>query len=937
MRYVTLLLIFLGIFSFASAQSGTLTGLITDAENNQPLNGASIRVVGTYLGGLTDAKGNFRIQGIKPGDYSVIITYIGYAEREYNGIRIVAGSTQNLQIALNSSVSTLGEVEIVGQRTLIDLESGKSGVNIGQDQISQMGVTNVQEVAARQLGVNLTPDGLQIRGGRVYETEYVVDGVSAQDPLSGTGFGVEVNSAALQNLEVITGGAEAEYGNGTSGVVSARIREGGKRWTVNGNYRRDNLGFNVNQGPSWNTDEADISMGGPIIKKKLTLFLAGSAGMTDQFFRSQATQLQNSMLKNPELWAPRYDNKYTGTFKLAYTFKPGLKFTLTQQNSLAINQNTRTLQVVGNDQIVTPGFQFPYSLNLDNANTYLHRTSLTVLAARAILGPQWTTDVTLGRLFVNLRADANGRPFRTETVDQLYDPASIVTDPVTLFNPGDTAVYVFPGPGLINNGGIATVWHDHYVNELSAKVKFNYQSKTKVHYMTFGWEHKEQEYQWIDVARPWVGAAIQINDSLTTPATSLGSSSDLWRVRPATGGWFYSDEIRYKGIIASLGFRLNYWAPGKFVDDAVANPDAPVLDAIREQYADQTFGFLDRNWKARLLPRIRVSFPVTENNVLYFNYNHAMRLPHPRFVYAGLDPVFQDRSFLANLGNPNLNPEVSVAYELGLKSQINRDLAASFTAFYSDRFDYIVTRAITVRDQTGRFVEKSFYINQDYARIRGAEVSLTGRMGKWLMGSVSGAYQIATGKSNTAAESALQIRQNGFVNATKEQYLAWDRPFEFKGLLIFTPDSTIHIGRMPLRGFRATLSANYNSGLRYTPYNLVGVNDQTGRPEYEPIETQPYAKVGKAWFWLDFRLSRDFFFGKYGRASVFFEVKNLTDYKSPAIINPVTGKGYENGDPVPLAWRDPYYPDPQDRGTPPNNPARYLAPRHMFFGVQFAF
>jgi hypothetical protein len=66
-------------------------------------------------------------------------------------------------------------------------------------------------------------------------------------------------------------------------------------------------------------------------------------------------------------------------------------------------------------------------------------------------------------------------------------------------------------------------------------------------------------------------------------------------------------------------------------------------------------------------------------------------------------------------------------------------------------------------------------------------------------------------------------------------------------------------------------------------------------------------------------------------------MKNLTNYQSPAIINPVTGKGYETGDPVPLSWRDPSYPDPQDRGTPPTNPARYLSPRHMFFGVQFAF
>ena len=157
----------------------------------------------------------------------------------------------------------------------------------------------------------------------------------------------------------------------------------------------------------------------------------------------------------------------------------------------------------------------------------------------------------------------------------------------------------------------------------------------------------------MDRCHPPLGwSSDQINDSLSTPSTRLGRSSDFWQVRPSNGGFFFADEINYKGIIANLGLRLNYWAPGRFVDDAVANPEAPVLDAVRAAYLDQSFALLGRRWKARLLPRIRVSFPVTENNVLYFNYSHAMRMPHPRFVYAGLDPVYQDRSFLANLGTP---------------------------------------------------------------------------------------------------------------------------------------------------------------------------------------------------------------------------------------------------------------------------------------------
>ncbi|MFK7920531.1 MAG: TonB-dependent receptor [Bacteroidia bacterium] len=660
--------------------------------------------------------------------------------------------------------------------------------------------------------------------------------------------------------------------------------------------------------------------------------------MSDDYFRVQADQLHSSLFPtNDSLFAPRQTNSWSHTAKLAWTIKPGIKLSVTNQHSLNINQSTRSLQIIGNDAVVTPGFQYSFSLDQDNGNTYTHNSNLTVVNLRGIINDQWSFDVSGGRLFTNLRADANGRPFREETVDQIYDPASIVTNPVDVFNPGQDVVYVFPGPGLFNNDGIATLWHDHYAQEYTLKSKFTFTSLNEVHYISIGQEHKEQEYQWIDVTRPWVGAPIKINDTLTTPSTSLGRSSDFWRVRPATGGIFFSDEIQYKGIIAVLGARLNYWAPGKYADAAVLNPDAPVLDATREAYTDQSFGLLGRRWKARLLPRLRVSFPVTENNVLYFNYSHAMRLPHPRFVYAGLDPIYSDRSFLSNLGNPNINPEVTVSYELGLKSQLTKDLALTMTAFYNDKFDYIVSRRVEVRDFTGRFVTKTFYINQDYARIRGLEVGLTRRVGNWFLGTLSGSYQIATGKSNTAAESALQIRQQGFVNTTKEQFLAWDRPFDVKLLMIMTPDSTNYIGNIPLEGFRVTLSSTFKSGLRYTPFALTGTNQETGRPEYERIDDQPFAKVGAPWFWADLMISRDFVLGPRSLFSLSFEMSNLTDYQSAAIINGVTGRAWEAGDPTPLSWRDPAYPDPQDRGTPPNNPARYLAPRQIMFGASLQF
>lgn len=923
----------------AWAQTGSVSGTVKDP-NGEPLPGATVFVIGTYSGAFTDDEGRFELKNLKPGDYSLRFTYIGYAEKVYNGIQVRAGKPVRLEVEMSEAVSTLGEVEIVGQKGLIDLESGRSESEVTQRDLRELSVKNVQEAVALQNGVSVNPDGIQIRGGRVYETEYQVEGISAQDRLAGTGFGLDVNTAALKSVKVITGGSNAEFGGGSSGVVSARIREGDAKLRFEGSYRRDNLGANPNQGMSWNTDDANLSLSGPVpfTRKRMTFFLSGSMFLSDEYFRATARQLRSSLFKNDSLLAPRQDNRWSNTVKLAWDIK-GVKISFTNQHSININQSTRSLQIIGNDEVVRPGYQYNFSLNLDNANTYTHRSNLSALNVRGIISKSWAFDLSAGRLFTNLRADANGRPFRTATVDRIFDPASIVTGGISVFNPQDSVQYVFPGPGLVNNGGIATLWHDHYAAEYTFKGKLNYKSKNKIHFIGMGFEHIEQVFQWIDVSLPWVGAPIRINDTLTTPATSIGRSSDVWKASPNTGGIFVQDEIRYKGIIATLGLRLNYWAPGKFAEDAVANPQAPVLDVVRQQFQQQTFGFLGRRYKARLLPRINVSFPVTENNVLYFNYGHSMRLPHPRFVYAGLDPVYQDRSFLSNLGNPNINPEVTVAYELGLKSQLSKDWALAVTAFYNDKFDYIVSRLIEVRDQTGRFVQKTFFINQDYARIRGLELSLARRIGNSFSATFNGGYQVATGKSNSAAESALQIRQLGFVNTAREQFLAWDRPFDMKLILNFTPDSTVNIGRFPLEGFRATLVGTWKSGLRYTPHRLLRVNELSGRPEYEPIEDQPFGASGAPWFWLNFRLSRDFSFGPRDarRVTLSMELENLTNYLSAALVNPVTGRGYREGDPLPLSFRDPQYPDPQDRGLPPFNPSRWMQPRHIWFGIQTSF
>ena len=115
-----------------------------------------------------------------------------------------------------------------------------------------------------QPGVIKQDNAIFIRGGRSDDNSFLLDGVSVQDPMAGTGFGLQLSAQALEEVEVITGGYNAEYGQATSGVVNVRTKDGEyKKYSLNLSYKRDNLGFNKDSKSSFNTDIFEANFSGP--------------------------------------------------------------------------------------------------------------------------------------------------------------------------------------------------------------------------------------------------------------------------------------------------------------------------------------------------------------------------------------------------------------------------------------------------------------------------------------------------------------------------------------------------------------------------------------------------------------------------------------------------------------------------------------------------
>jgi outer membrane receptor protein involved in Fe transport len=327
--------------------------------------------------------------------------------------------------------------------------------------------------------------------------------------------------------------------------------------------------------------------------------------------------------------------------------------------------------------------------------------------------------------------------------------------------------------------------------------------------------------------------------------------------------------------------------------------------------------------------------------MLYFNYGHTTILPHPSFIYPGLNPLYQDRSTLSRVGNPNLNPEVDISYELGLKFQLTGNDALNFSAFFKDKYDFVTTTSIIIKDVTGREVSRTMRINSDYARTRGLEVNYIKRIGNFYQGQASFTYMVSTGQSASANEALKDILATGNTEDTKEYFLPWDVPFDFKTNHVFKIDKKNGLfGYKWLNNMSFYFETVWRSGVRYTPFIFDRIDPNTQRPIYveNPDPNARWSEIGTDWFWADFTFTK---WWKTSKSTIGFnlQITNLFNNQNASIINPVTGRAYRLGDNVPDSWVDPRFIDPRlgSSGPPPNNPARFLQQRHIMVGVSVKF
>ena len=279
-RYIILLSFLLSPQIFS--QSGKIAGKITDATTGEELPFVNVMVVGTNFGAATDLEGNYFIINISPGTYSVRASAIGYNAITVQNVKVASGFTSTENFKLQSTALELNEeVVVVAQKPLIQKDLTASTSIIGEDMISQLPVTDIGDVLQLQAGFVSSGGDFHIRGGRAGQVAYQIDGVTLTDGYDGSTI-VSVNTNAVQELQVISGAFNAEYGQAMSGIINIVTKDGDNE--LKGNFQTyvgDYVSAETDK--FWNIDDINPvairnfegSLSGPILKDELFFYANG--------------------------------------------------------------------------------------------------------------------------------------------------------------------------------------------------------------------------------------------------------------------------------------------------------------------------------------------------------------------------------------------------------------------------------------------------------------------------------------------------------------------------------------------------------------------------------------------------------------------------------------------------------------------------------------
>jgi hypothetical protein len=251
-----------------SSSSGRIEGRVLDATTKSPLIGATVRVIGSDLGALTDEEGKFRITNLQENVYKLSISFIGYETHLENDVRVVRGKSEYVATELIESIRDIGEVSVSAQSGSDDRAAGASTYTYNREEINRSpGATGDIFRAIETLpGVASTGgefSAFSVRGGTPKDNIVLVDNIpldrvnhftggSEDQEAQGGRFSIFAPNV-IREARFSGGGFGARFGGKNASLVDLSIREGNPGTiTADGSYGL--LGWELNyNGPGYLT------------------------------------------------------------------------------------------------------------------------------------------------------------------------------------------------------------------------------------------------------------------------------------------------------------------------------------------------------------------------------------------------------------------------------------------------------------------------------------------------------------------------------------------------------------------------------------------------------------------------------------------------------------------------------------------------------------
>jgi outer membrane receptor protein involved in Fe transport len=904
-----LMLIFLS-FLF-SGTAGKINGTVYDAISKEPLVGCNIMITGTSLGTATDIDGQFFLMDIYPGSYTIKASMIGYSDYVINDIEVNIDLTTKLVFPMTVSAIEGETVVVDAKKDLINKNLTSTTAIIRSEDIAKLPVNEISEAINLQAGF---VDG-HLRGGRTGEIAYWVDGIPVTDQYDGNTV-IDISKDMVQEMQLISGAFNAEYGQAMSGIINITTKEGDENFggslnIYSGDFlsSKNNLFINLDSFNPITTQNIALNLHGKILPKLYYYLnfrsiyyqgpyqgyrrynpssygvtmdnsegeeiwhIVGSDDNIDSLLNLQIMDQYLLDTTDDQLVSDNYDalkNAHSNPLgDGSYVPMDWNKKQYFQVNTIwKISQSTKLKLSAINDNVNYQDYDRMYKYNPDG-NLLRERFGLTTLI-------QLKHSINQNSFFNLGITNFEKRYNHTASDIYVHDIMNSVPDGYSF--------YV---------GGSNNSQFERSTN--TQTIKFDYTNQiNSINMLKLGVELRRHKVAFEDIY-------LQPSESMTTIdpiyESSLLVDPQVLDVSTIYHSKYEFDPIEYSGylqnkielseLIMNLGIRFDYFnSNGRVLSDP---SDPSIYNPIRPENRNATiderssYWYKDASGKVMLSPRFGASFPFSDQGVIHFSYGHFFQIPQFELLYHNSDfDLGQGTGNVGYIGNADLDPEKTISYELGFKYQPSPYMVLDATFYCRDIRDLTGTRSDEI-SMFGGASTYSKYENSDFAFVKGLVLSLNYFSTDGLSSNINYTIQQAKGTASSPSQ-AWNAAQGGSIAETYMIPLDWDQLHTLSTILSYSKNN-----------YGISLIGKIGSGLPYTPLSSTNISSLIQNSDKKPLTSTFDLKsyyifsIGSVGLQVYFNIFN--LFDKLNQSSVYNDsgVANYTTYKQTA-INQNTGE-----------------------------------------------